>query len=217
MSSQDSEVNSNTIDRQQHWSSVYKAKASTQMSWYQANPARSLSMIRAAGIALDARIIDVGGGASTLPDHLLAAGYSSITVLDISSDALDQSRLRLGPAARGITWLTCDVLAWEPPTRYALWHDRAVFHFLTDPSDRSAYLSVMRNALQPGGTVVLATFALDGPERCSGLVVQRYSPATLAAELGRDFRLVETATEHHATPSGTIQKFTYCRFTRSPA
>ena len=200
--------------RKQHWDNVYTSKAPSQLSWYQAVPAVSLTLIRASGITPFAKIIDIGGGASTLTDHLLADGFHEITVLDISATALDQSRQRLGIAADQIDWLVADITTWQPKTRFDLWHDRAVFHFLTDPGDRLAYLTTLKNAAAPGATIILATFALDGPERCSGLPVQRYSPETLAKELGSEFTLVETAPEDHHTPSGSAQRFVYCRFTR---
>ena len=199
--------------RRQHWDNVYTSKAPNQLSWYQPVPATSLSLILAANLNPAAKIIDIGGGVSTLADNLLAQGYRSITVLDLASVALDQSKQRLGPAAKQINWLVADITTWQPHARYDLWHDRAVFHFLTDPGDRRAYFTALKNALQPGATVILATFALDGPERCSGLSVQRYSPETLAEELGSEFTLLETAPEDHHTPSGTIQRFVYCRFT----
>jgi 2-polyprenyl-3-methyl-5-hydroxy-6-metoxy-1,4-benzoquinol methylase len=200
--------------RKHHWEEVYAAKAATEVSWFQPIPATSLAMIRASGIALDASVIDVGGGASTLVDHLLAAGYRSITVLDLAASALDVARRRLGQAADRIDWITADILTWRPAARFDLWHDRAVFHFLTEPPQRKAYLDTLKLALKPGGTAILATFALDGPDRCSGLPVQRYSPASLAAELGGEFTLVESASEEHLTPSGAVQRFVYCRFNR---
>ena len=199
-----------------HWEEVYAAKGASEVSWFQPIPATSLAMIRASGIALDASVVDVGGGASTLVDHLLAADYRSITVLDLAANALDVARRRLGQAADRIEidWITTDILSWRPTTRFDLWHDRAVFHFLTDPPQRKAYLDTLRLALKSGGTAILATFALDGPERCSGLPVQRYSPASLAAELGSEFTLVDSVSEDHRTPSGAVQRFVYCRFNR---
>ena len=199
--------------RKQHWDAVYAAKPSTEVSWHQATPSVSLDLIRASGLSPAAKIIDIGGGASTLADHLLSEGFSAITVLDLAAAALDQSRHRLGPAANSIDWIPADILTWQPPTHYHLWHDRAVFHFLTDPTHRAAYLATLNSALHPGATVILATFALNGPERCSGLPVRRYSPETLVTELGPQFTLVQTATEDHHTPSGALQSFVYCRFT----
>jgi SAM-dependent methyltransferase len=204
---------SDTDHRKHHWEDVYATKASTELSWYQAIPATSLSLIRTSGAGPAAKIIDIGGGASTLADCLLADCYRNITVLDISATALDRARQRLGPAADQIEWLVADIVSWQPRTRYDLWHDRAVFHFLTDPQERRAYLTTLTAAIQPGGTLILGTFALDGPERCSGLSVCRYSPETLAEEIGTAFTLVQTVAEDHTTPSGTLQRFVYCRFT----
>ncbi len=198
--------------RHHHWETIYAAKPSTQHSWYQPTPSVSLALIQSAALDPGAKIIDIGGGASTLPDHLLTQGYRNLTVLDLASAALDQSRQRLGLAASTIDWIAADILAWQPPTRYALWHDRAVFHFLTDPAARAAYLATLTRALLPGASVILATFALDGPEKCSGLPVRRYSPQTLADELGSAFTLLESTTEDHHTPSGGLQRFVYCRF-----
>lgn len=197
----------------QHWEGVYSAKGPTEVSWYQATPATSLSLIRASGAVPATKIIDIGGGASTLADHLLAEGFKDITVLDLSAAAIQQSRQRLGPSASSIQWVVADITKWRSPEQYGIWHDRAVFHFLTNPADRDAYRSALAEALLPGASVILATFALDGPERCSGLPVCRYSPETLAAELGADFNLIESVTEKHHTPSGAIQSFIYCRFT----
>ena len=201
------------LTREHHWDAVYAAKSATDVSWYQSDPDLSLSMIQASGVPPDANIIDIGGGASTLADHLLSNGYHAITVLDVAATALEQAKHRLGHAAAGINWLVADVVAWHPSTQYSLWHDRAVFHFLTNPDDRRAYLTTLRQALLPGGTVVLATFALDGPESCSGLPVQRFSPETIASELGTEFTLLQTTYEDHITPAGTLQRFIYCRFT----
>lgn len=198
----------------QHWESVYGTKGPTEVSWYQATPVTSLSLIRASGAVPATKIIDIGGGASTLADHLLAEGFSDITVLDLSPAAIEQSRQRLGPSADRIQWIAADITKWQPPTQYGIWHDRAVFHFLTDPASRDAYRSALAEALLPGASAIIATFALDGPERCSGLPVCRYSPETLAAELGGEFNLIESVTEKHQTPSGIIQSFIYCRFTR---
>lgn len=200
--------------RKQHWESVYSAKSSNEVSWYQSTPVTSLSLIHASGAGQAAKLIDIGGGTSTLADHLIAEGFRDVTVLDISSTAIEQARHRLDTKASQIQWIVADIVSWQPGTRYDLWHDRAVFHFLTNPQDRSAYIAALKAALRPGGTVILATFALNGPERCSGLPVCRYSPETLAAELGGEFTLVQTIAEDHHTPSGSVQSFIYCRFTR---
>ena len=160
----------------------------------------------------------MGGGASTLVDHLWERKFHHMTVLDVSERALEHAKARHGHEAVGeeweVEWVAGDVTLWEPPRLYDLWHDRAVFHFLTEEDDRRAYLDVLNRALKPDGHVVIATFSLDGPEKCSGLPVRRYSPAMLEAELGESFVLRETASEDHVTPKGARQKFTYCRFTR---
>ena len=200
--------------RKQHWESVYSAKSSNEVSWYQSTPVTSLSLIHASGAGQAAKLIDIGGGTSTLADHLIAEGFCDVTVLDISSTAIEQARHRLDTKTSQIQWIVADIVSWQPGTCYDLWHDRAVFHFLTNPQDRSAYIATLKAALRPGGTVILATFALNGPERCSGLPVCRYSPETLAAELGGEFTLVQTIAEDHHTPSGSVQSFIYCRFTR---
>ena len=194
-----------------HWESVYTHKAADAVSWYQPHADSSLALIRQTGIAADAAIIDVGGGASTLVDDLLAAHYSDLTVLDISAAALDVARHRLGGAASAVHWLEADITQVDfPEHRFALWHDRAVFHFLTDAADRARYLNAVGRAVKPGGFEVVGTFAEDGPEQCSGLPVRRYSADTLYDEFGAQFELLGKAEENHHTPFGTVQKFLYC-------
>ncbi len=202
------------MDRKQHWEQVYAQKQPTDVSWFQPRPAYSLRLIAAAGIDKAQPIIDMGGGASRLVDNLIEQGYGDISVLDISAAALQHSRDRLGAHAAPVHWIEADATAFEPPRTYALWHDRAVFHFLTDPADRQAYRERLARGLQPGGHLIIATFALDGPERCSNLPVQRYSPETLSAELGSGYTLVETTTETHLTPAQKEQRFVYCRFVK---
>ncbi|GGA70872.1 hypothetical protein GCM10011507_23050 [Edaphobacter acidisoli] len=199
---------------QQHWEDVYAARDPGEASWYQTTPTASLSLIRASSVSPSTKIIDIGGGASTLADHLLGEGFSDITVLDISANAIAGAQQRLGPAASRVQWITADITTWQPETQYGIWHDRAVFHFLTNAGDRDAYRAALTRALLPGGSAIFSTFSLDGPERCSGLPVQRYSPESLAAELGCGLTLVESVTEDHHTPAGAIQRFVYCRFTR---
>jgi SAM-dependent methyltransferase len=208
------EAGAATRERRRHWDGVYAAKQPDEVSWFQRSPTVSLTLIGATGIASDAPIVDVGGGASTLVDHLLADGYTHLTVVDIAAAALDASRHRLGARAAGIDWVVADVIAWRPAARFALWHDRAVFHFLTDERDRRGYLAGLEAGLRPGGIAIISTFAIDGPERCSGLPVQRYSPDTLAAELGPGFALEQSVTEDHVTPVGRTQRFVCCRFRR---
>lgn len=203
------------MDRKQHWEEVYRQKAEDQVSWFQVHPDYSLELIHAAGVAPGEALIDVGGGASRLVDHLLAEGYRDLTVLDIAEAALERAGRRLGGDALRVQWLVADVTRWQPPRRYRLWHDRAVFHFLTESADRVAYREALLAALAPGGHAVIASFAPDGPEKCSGLPVQRYSPATLAAELGRGFRLTAGREETHVTPAGKLQRFQYSVFEKA--
>lgn len=196
-----------------HWERVYSTKATDAVSWYQPQADFSLRLIEAAGLPRGAAIIDVGGGASTLVDDLLALGRYDINVLDLSAAALEAAKARLGASAAAVTWRVADITrAGLPDRAYDLWHDRAVFHFLTAPEDRRAYVAAVRRALRPGGHVVIATFAEDGPLQCSGLPVQRYSPAQLQAEFGEGFELLSGEREQHATPSGSTQAFTYCHF-----
>lgn len=204
------------MDRKHHWEDLYRQKAEDAVSWFQSDPKPSFALIHEAGFGKHEPIIDVGGGASRLVDRLLAEGYMDISVLDIAESALQKTRERLGEAAKRVHWLTADVTLWRPTRRYRLWHDRAVFHFLTEPADRAAYREALESALVPGGTAVIAGFALDGPERCSGLPVRRYSPDTLAAELGPAFRLDERHSEDHLTPAGRLQRFQYSVFRFQP-
>ena len=197
-------------ERRQHWDQVYRTRVPEQVSWYQPEARNSLELIRRAGPDCAAAIIDIGGGASTLVDSLVDADYRDVTVLDLAPDALAIARARLGARADSVHWMTADILAVElPAARYDIWHDRAAFHFLTNPDDRARYVAQLRHALSPGGYLVMATFALDGPTRCSGLDVIRYSAESLADELGSGFELVESVREEHRTPSGAIQRFQY--------
>ena len=202
------------IDRQKHWNDTYSAKAENQVSWFQVNPERSLELIIAAAPAHNAPIIDIGGGASRLADTLLALGYGDLTVLDIAETGLSRSKARLGAQAKKISWIVADVTTWQPPRRWQVWHDRAVFHFLTEPAAQDAYIAALKRGTATGSSIIMATFALNGPERCSGLPVQRYSPATLAQRLGAEFVLYAESDESHATPFGTMQEFQYAAFRR---
>ena len=199
------------MDRSAHWEHVYRTKQPDQVSWFQAEARLSRELIERAAPDRTARIIDIGAGASTLVDGLVASGYGAITVLDISPAALALARARLGPEAASVEWRAADVLQAEFPVQaFDVWHDRAVFHFLTDPADRGRYVAQVRHAVRPGGTVIVATFAADGPLRCSGLDVARYSPDGLHAEFGAGFTLIDSHRELHTTPSGATQAFTYC-------
>jgi len=199
------------MDSKTHWEHVYRTKRTDELSWFQREPAISTELIRRAAPDTGARIIDVGGGASSLVDSLLRDGYSQLTILDLSSAALSQARERLGTAASAVKWLEADVLTTElPAATYDFWHDRAVFHFLTAPADRNAYVAQVRRAVRPGGHVLVATFAEDGPSRCSGLSVERYSAQTLHGAFGEPFQLVDSIREQHIAPSGVRQSFVYC-------
>ena len=204
------------MSRKEHWDRVYQTKETNDLSWSQPRPALSLELIEAAKIPKDAGIIDVGGGTSLLIDRLIDAGYHPLGVLDISGSALDISRARLGTNAANIEWFEADVTAFIPPHTFGLWHDRAVFHFLTDPSDRSAYIATLRQTLKPGGAAIIATFAFDGPPKCSGLDVVRYDERSIVTELGAEFQLHETRHETHHTPWESEQRFIYFRFRRKP-
>ena len=202
------------FDRKSHWEDVYSNKLSTEVSWYQQHPEYSLAHITATGLKKSARIIDIGGGASTLIDYLLDAEYTELSVLDISSAAIEQARARLGNRADDVVWYEQDVTEFSPERPFDVWHDRAVFHFLTDPIERSSYVHVLTRALKPGAFAMIATFDLHGPKQCSGLDVQRYSQDTMSAALGDSFELIDTTTEVHVTPNGSMQNFVYCRFVR---
>jgi SAM-dependent methyltransferase len=198
----------------EHWQNVYTTRRETEVSWFQATPSLSIELIRSVGAFGQAAIIDIGGGASRLVDALLDQGCTDVTVLDVSEAALSATRARLGERAAGVQWIAADATHWNPPRQYDLWHDRAAFHFLTDANDRAAYVERLTRALASGGHAIIATFALDGPERCSGLPVVRHDAAMLTATLGNGFTLVDTREEDHPTPMGTTQRFQYSVFRR---
>jgi 2-polyprenyl-3-methyl-5-hydroxy-6-metoxy-1,4-benzoquinol methylase len=203
-------------ERQQHWEEVYRAKDEGEVSWYQEYPDLSLQLIEQTRIDLDAPLIDVGGGASVLVDNLLLKGFSRLAVLDISSMALECARQRLAGKAVQVEWLVADITRFEPEHDFALWHDRAVFHFLTAEHERQRYIEVLKSALQDGGYLILATFALDGPEQCSGLQVERYDINKMQGVLGEAFVLQDSCRETHITPAGKEQHFTYALFRYQP-
>lgn len=194
-----------------HWEQVYTTKPTTGVSWFQEHAEQSLRLIQDTGVPLSAAIIDVGGGASTLVDDLLAGGYRALSVLDISAAALKAAQVRLGNAADQVRWLVGDITSIDLPTQaFDIWHDRAVFHFLTTSEQRAAYVRQVLRAVKPGGHVIVSTFAEDGPLQCSGLPVMRYSADGLHAEFGTPFELIRHEQEEHRTPAGGIQKFVYC-------
>lgn len=203
------------MDTQAHWDKIYGARTPETLSWYQPHLQTSLDLIAATGAGHAASIIDVGAGASTLAGDLLARGYRHLTVLDISPAGLAHAQARLGEKAASVNWLLGDVTAVALPYQgYDVWHDRAVFHFLVHPPDRQAYRQAVRHALRPGGHLIIATFDLDGPPRCSGLDVVRCSPDMLAGLLGDEFTLVESRREAHVTPGGFTQQFQFSRLRR---
>jgi SAM-dependent methyltransferase len=195
-------------DRADHWDSAYRDRGVAGVSWFQSEPALSLELIERLGVAPDAAVMDVGGGASSLVDHLVDRGFTDISVLDISQAALEDARLRVGEIA-AVRWLHEDLLSWNPARRYGLWHDRAVFHFLTEEADRDRYLDCLGSGIEPGGGLIIATFAEDGPEYCSGLRVARYSAQDLLNLLGPEFQAVAVRRELHMTPGGVVQPFTW--------
>lgn len=202
------------FNRQAHWQNVYKEKGENQVSWFQERPNISLELIEVVRADPSSAIIDIGGGASRLVDALVEKGYRDLTVLDLSESAVSIAKMRLGERAAMVRWIVADVTQWDPMRSYDLWHDRAAFHFLTEASDRSAYLDRLTKAVTPGGHAIIGTFAMDGPERCSGLPVVRYDGARLSAELAPSFALLDMRRDDHKTPWGAIQHFQFSVFKR---
>ena len=198
-----------SLSRKDHWEHVYQTQSPTKVSWYQPVPAQSMALIRATGVPVEAPIIDVGAGTATLVDVLLNSDYSDISVLDIAAAALTESSKRLGGAATSVHWIESDVLEFEPIRRYYVWHDRAAFHFLNDATRIGKYTDVLRSALVPKGYFVLGTFGPEGPDRCSGHDVQRYSIEQLTMLLEADFDLMSFELEDHTTPTGNVQQYLY--------
>jgi len=204
-------------DRAAHWDNVYRTKAADDVSWFQQRPELSLKLIARTGVARDAAIIDIGGGASSLAACLLDNAHSDLTVLDVAAPALAQSRAALGERATQIHWITSDITAWRPRRRYDVWHDRAVLHFLTNAADQAAYAKVLRDALAPDGSAIIGGFAPGGPTQCSGLDIVQHDAESLGALLGRGFKLLETHGEVHVTPQDREQRFRYHLFQRAAA
>lgn len=200
--------------RQEHWDKVFTTKADEAVSWFQEIPETSLRLIHACNLPKEAWILDVGAGASRLPDALLNEGFRNIAILDVSAAALARTKARLGGKTQAVRFIVADVAAWQPKFEVDLWHDRAVLHFLTEPSDRGAYADAVGRAVRPSGFVLIAGFAPSGPERCSGLPVLRADQDAIAALLGPDFDLLEAFEEDHYTPAGTRQRFVFTRFQR---
>ena len=203
------------FNRQTHWQQVYKEKGEYQVSWFQDRPAISLELIEAVGVKPSAAIVDIGGGASRLVDALVERGHGDLTVLDLSESAVSIAKARLADRATKVKWIVADVTQWEPVRAYDLCHDRAAFHFLTEASDRDAYVERLITAVPSGGHAIIGTFALDGPERCSGLPVVRYDGALLSAALTPAFALVDMRRDDHKTPWGAVQHFQFSVFRRA--
>lgn len=203
-----------TDARTDHWQTVYSTKPDDGVSWFEPSPEVSLDLIAQAGIDR-ASVIDIGGGASRLVDALVAKGHRAVAVLDLSAHALEIASARLGAAGEVVEWIVGDVTRWRPTACYDVWHDRAAFHFLTAPDDRLAYARVLDAALRPGGTAIIGTFALDGPERCSGLPVMRHDAASLGKMLGPAFTLTATRDHDHRTPGGAVQRFQFSSFRKA--
>jgi len=199
------------MSEQEHWEAVHGGKAADRVSWYRPHLERSIAFIEGAGLPQSAAIIDVGGGSSTLVDDLLGRGFSDLTVLDLSATAIARARQRLGARAAAVSWIVADITQVELPLhRFDFWHDRAVFHFLRQAEARQRYVAAVRRALKPGGHIVVATFGPQGPERCSGLEVMRYSADDLHGQFGSPFEKVASCEEIHRTPWGSEQEFVYC-------
>ncbi|QZH74017.1 MAG: class I SAM-dependent methyltransferase [Erythrobacter sp.] len=200
-----------TNDRKTHWDEVYTAKADDSVSWFEESPAVSMKLIAQAAPQRGAAI-DIGGGASRMPEALLELGFADVACLDLSAAALDVAKRRMGDAASRVRWIVADITEWDPDRSYDLWHDRAVFHFLTEPQDQAHYAASIASGLVSGGVAIIGTFAPDGPERCSGLPVARHDAESLAAILGPAFTLLSELRHDHLTPGGSIQKFQFSTF-----
>lgn len=196
------------VGERQHWEGVYRSKADAELSWFQSHPAVSLSLFDGLN-PMPQRVIDIGGGQSALASELLARGVGAVAVLDISNAAIERARVRMGPHADQVRWIVSDVLDAVELGQYDLWHDRAVFHFLTDPEQKLRYVEIAAGAVCPGGHMIVATFAPNGPEKCSGLTVCRYDTVMLVKEFGTSFEVVSSTTEAHVTPWGKTQEFLY--------
>ena len=201
-----------TFDREKHWETVYKTKNPNQVSWTQNRPKTSLELIHSFGLNKAAKIIDIGGGDSKLVDFLLDEGFENITVLDISAQALEKAKTRLGEKAAKVTWIVSDVTAFEPKANYDVWHDRATFHFLTTNEQIKKYLEIARKSVS--GFLTIGTFSKNGPEKCSGLEIKQHNETELTAELKNGFDKIQCITEDHLTPFDTKQNFLFCSFKR---
>ena len=201
-----------SFGRQAYWENIYTTKGETEVSWFQETPTLSLELMALIGATRRSAIIDIGGGASRLVDSLVSEGYEEVTVLDLSAAALAAAKARIGDRANRVKWIVADVTTWEPSQTYDVWHDRAAFHFLTDPADQIAYVDRLRRALRRGGHAIIGTFAPDGPEKCSGLPVARHNADSLGTVLGHGFALVDARSHEHLTPWGATQRFQFSTF-----
>ena len=204
------------FNRKKHWGDVYQEKSPSEVSWYQKEPKLSLELIRCTNVASNDAIIDVGGGASVLVDYLSKESFTNLTVLDISENAIAMAKKRLGDTAKSIEWIVSDITQFDTSQKFSLWHDRALFHFLTEPSDRKIYVKALTKAIRTEGHLIIATFAIGGPEKCSGLEIVQYDSEKMIAELGDNFSLVEERKEIHITPANKEQEFIFFHFLRVP-
>lgn len=203
-----------TTDRKEHWEKIYGTKKSDEVSWFQRYPKTSMEFVRLFNLPLDAKIIDVGGGDSNLIDTLLDQGYTDITVLDISANAIERTKARLGEKAARVKWIVSDVTEFEPAEQYDFWHDRAAFHFLTSEALADKYVAIAKRGIKPGGYLVLGTFSESGPKKCSGLDIQQYSEESMSAKFTDGFERIRCVHEDHTTPFDTVQHFLFCSFRR---
>ena len=204
------------FDKKKHWGNVYQGKSPLSVSWYQKDPKISLELIRSTQVESNEAIIDVGGGASVLVDNLIKESFTNLAVLDISESAIAIAKKRLGDSAKNIEWFESDITQFDAPKKFVLWHDRALFHFLTDPSDRGSYINVLDYALRPKGHLIIATFAIGGPEKCSGLEIVQYNSEKMICELGENFELIQERKETHITPANKKQNFIFFHFLKIP-
>ncbi len=201
--------------RKKHWENIYQTKELNEVSWYQPTPETSLAFFKELKVPLNAKIIDVGGGDSFLVDHLLELGYTDITVLDISSAAIERAKKRLGDKAQRVQWMVADAAAFQPTGQYDFWHDRAAFHFLTNEEEITQYLQTARQSLKPNGLLVIGTFSEQGPKKCSGIEIKQYSESSMTRRLKNHFEKIKCITTDHKTPFDTLQNFVFCSFRRA--
>jgi SAM-dependent methyltransferase len=203
------------FNREEHWNKIYTTKQLNEVSWYQSVPETSLDFIKQSNLALDSKIIDIGGGDGFLVDYLLSAGYTDVTVLDISEFAIEKAKKRLGKDAEKVTWIVCDIIKFKPIEKYDLWHDRAAFHFLTTEKEITDYVGIAQSSINAAGFMVIGTFSDQGPKKCSGIEIKQYTEITLMEKLKLFFEKVKCITVDHKTPFETIQNFIFCSFKRN--